>query len=266
MEGVMLKSERKIATAVRILKTGEIKVKVKRVTPTPRIFKLPFLRGVYILIDSLASGMSALVWSANQNLDGKEKINKKEIAFTLVVSLVLGFTIFAGIPYLVTRFLIGKGFWFGLVEGVIQASLFLGYIFVIGLSKDAKRIFQYHGAEHKIVHCYEHQEKVNLKNVKKYPTSHARCGTAFLFIVLVLAIIVFSFLSSGWLRMVWKLLLLPVIAGVSYEFLKLGDRFKGNKLMGILIWPGLKLQKMTTKEPTAKQIEVGIKAWEAVVR
>ena len=261
----MLKSEKKIATAVRILKTGKIKTKVNKVKKVPKFFKIPFFRGIYVLIESFVLGMRALVWSSNQNLEKEEKIKKSELVITFIGSLLIGLGMFLGLPYLITWFLIGeKGIWFGLVEGLLRASVFLGYIVMIGLSKEVRRLFQYHGAEHKVVNCYEAGKKVIVRNVKKYSTVHARCGTAFIFIVLILSIIVFSFLNVGLLRLLWKLLLLPVIAGVSYEILKLGDRFKGRFWITMLIWPGLMLQKMTAREPDNKQIEVAIAAFEKV--
>lgn len=266
MEGVMMRSEKKIAIAVRLLKERKIKVKVKKIKEAPRIFKLPLARGIYVLIDSLITGMGALKWSANQNLERKEKIKKKEMGLTLAFSLIIGLGLFLGLPYLTTKLILGKGIWFGLMEGILRAGLIVGYIRVIGFSKEVQRLFQYHGAEHKVVNCYEAGEEVDKEKAKKYSTLHARCGTAFIFLVLILSILVFSFLEVGWMRIVWKIILIPVIAGASYEILKLGDKFKDNFLVKGLIWPGLMLQKMTTREPDEKQIEVAIKAFEKVVR
>lgn len=266
MEGVMMRSEKKIATAVRILKTGQIRVKVKKVKKVPRFFKLPFLRGTYTLIDSLIVGMDSLMWSSNQNLEKDEKIKKSEMVMTLLISVVVGLGLFLGLPFLATKFILGgKSFWFGFLEGLFRAGVFVGYVWVIGLSKDVRSLFQYHGAEHKAVNCYEAGEKLTLKNVKKYSVLHTRCGTSFIFVVLVLSIIIFSFLEVGWLRILWKLLLIPVIAGVGYELLKLEDKFKGKFWISFLIWPGMALQRMTTGEPDEKQIEVGIKALEKVL-
>jgi len=265
IEGVMLKSEKKVATAVRILKTGKIKVKVNRVKKTPRFFKLPFIRGIYVLIESMVVGMKALTWSSNQNLEEGEKIKKGEIVLTIAISLILGLGFFVGLPYLITHFFIKeKGWLFGLVEGLLRAIVLLGYLFFIGFSKEVKRLFQYHGAEHKVVNCYEAGKKVTVRNVKKYSFLHARCGTAFIFIVLILSIIIFSFLRVDWWGLLWKFLLVPVIAGLSYEILKLGDRFKGRFWVTLLIWPGLRLQKLTAREPDNKQIEVAIAAFERV--
>jgi len=266
MEGVMLKSEKKIATAVRILKTSKIKVKVQKVKKVPKVFKIPLVRGIYVLIDSFVTGMRALIWSSNLNLEKDEKIKKGEFILTFLISIIVGLGLFLGAPYLVTKYVVGsKGLWFGLLEGVLRAGLFLGYLGVISFSKEVKRLFQYHGAEHKVVNCYEMGKKVNVKNARPYSTIHSRCGTSFIFIVLIISIIVFSFLTVGWWRILWKLLLIPVIAGVSYELLKLEDRFKGNFLISFLIWPGMMLQKITTKEPDNKQLEVAVKAFENVV-
>ena len=264
MEGVMLKSKKRTATAVRILKTDQIKVKVKKNKPVPKLFKLPFVRGIYTLIDSLIIGMQALMWSSNQNLEKEEKIKKSEMTLTLIISLLLGAGLFLGLPFLATKYLVGKGILFSLIEGLFRVGLFVGYIVAISFAKDVQRLFQYHGAEHKVVNCYELGKKVTVKNVKKYSTQHARCGTSFIFIVLIISIIVFSFITVGWWRIFWKLLLIPVIAGVSYEILKLENKFKGRFWISFLIWPGMTLQKITTKEPDNKQIEVAIKAFEKV--
>jgi uncharacterized protein YqhQ len=265
MEGVMMKSEKKVATAVRILDSDKIKIKVKKVKKTPKLFKLPFLRGIYALIDSLVIGMGSLMWSSNQNLEKDEKIKKSEMVLTLAISLIFGVGIFLGIPFLATKFIVGKGTVFSLIEGLFRVSLFLGYLGLISFSKDIKRLFQYHGAEHKVINCYEAKKKITIKNVKKFTTLHPRCGTSFIFIVLIISVILFSFLEVGWLRILWKLLLIPVVAGISYELLKLSNKFKGNFLIKALIWPGLMLQKVTTKEPDNKQIEVSIKAFDKAV-
>ena len=264
MEGVMLKSEKKTATAVRILKTGKIKVKVNKNKKIPKLFKLPFVRGIYTLIDSLIIGMSSLMWSSNQNLEKEEKIKKGEMTLTLIISLLLGVGLFLGLPFLATKFLVGKGVLFSLVEGLFRVSLFLGYLMVISFSKDVQRLFQYHGAEHKVVNCFEMGKKVTVQNAKKCSTQHARCGTSFIFIVLIISIIVFSFVTVGWWRIAWKLVLIPVIAGFSYEILKLENKFKGRFWISFLIWPGMTLQRITTKEPDIGQIEVAMKAFEKV--
>lgn len=261
----MMRSEKKVATAVRILKTGKIKVRVNRVKEAPKIFRIPFLRGVYMLIDSLVMGMRALIWSSNQNLEKEEKINKSEFVLTFLVSIVVGLGLFLGIPFLVTKYAVGeKGLWFGLLEGLLRAGIFLGYLGAISLSKEVKRLFQYHGAEHKVVNCYEIEGKATVQRAKKFSTIHARCGTSFIFIVLIISIVIFSFLPVGWWRILWKLLLIPVIAGVSYELLKLEDRFKDKFWVSFLLWPGMMLQKITTKEPNQKQLEVAVRAFEKV--
>tara|TARA_Y100000310_G_C20656506_1_gene802235 strand:- start:357 stop:1178 length:822 start_codon:yes stop_codon:yes gene_type:complete len=264
MEGVMLKSKKRTATAVRILKTDKIKVKVKKNKPIPKIFKLPFVRGIYTLIDGLVAGMASLMWSSNQNLEKEEKIKKGEMTLTLIFSLLLGVGLFLGLPFLATKYIVGKGILFSLIEGLFRVGLFIGYLAIISFSKDVQRLFQYHGAEHKVVNCYELGKKVTIRNVKKYSTQHARCGTSFIFIVLIISIIVFSFITIGWWRIAWKLVLIPVIAGVSYEILKLENRFKGRFWISFLIWPGMTLQRITTKEPDNKQIEVAMKAFEKV--
>ncbi|MFH1682433.1 MAG: DUF1385 domain-containing protein [Candidatus Woesearchaeota archaeon] len=262
VEGVMMRSKTRVATAVMILKEKKIKIKVTRLKDPPKLFKLPIIRGIYTLVDSLILGTKALIWSSNQNLEDAEKIKTSEMVLTFLFSFALGLFLFLGIPYLITKFVFGKGLWFSLMEGLIRVSLLLAYLGIISFSSEVKKLFQYHGAEHKVINCYEAGEEVTVKNVKKYPTLHTRCGTSFIFIVLIFSIITFSFLEIGWMRLFWKFLLIPVVAGFSYEFLKLSDRFRTNLLMKILIWPGLMLQKITTKEPDDQQIAVSIKAWE----
>lgn len=268
IEGVLMRNKEKFAVAVR-LPNGKIKVKKEKSSRFPKFCGVFFLRGIVGLVYMLKDGFQALSWSSNQQLEKEEKIKKGEMFFTLLLSLLAGLGLFLGLPYLVTRFTIGeKGLLFGLLEGLLRAIIFIGYIWLIGFSRDVQRLFQYHGAEHKVINCYEKEgkEKLSVEKVKKHSTRHQRCGTTFIFITLILSIIIFSFLEVGWLRLLWKLLLIPVIAGISYEILKLGDRFKENWLMKMLLWPGLKLQAMTTKEPNEKQIEVGIKAFEGVMK
>ncbi len=265
IEGVMMRDKEKFAVAVR-LPNGKIKVKREKSSRYPKFFDVFFFRGVVGLVYMLRDGFKALSWSSNQQLEVKEKIKKGEMVLTMLASLILGLGLFLGLPFLITKFTVGeKGFLFGLIEGLLRAGVFVGYLWVIGFSKEVQRLFQYHGAEHKVINCYEKEGKVSVERAKKYSTRHQRCGTTFVFIILILSIIIFSFLEVGWLRLLWKLLLIPVIAGISYELLKLGDKFKGNLLLKGLTWPGLRLQAMTTKEPDEKQIEVGIKALEGVV-
>ncbi len=265
IEGVMMRSESKYAVCARVRK--KIKTKKGGIKKRKKIFKSPFLRGVFMLIDMLVLGIKTLMWSADQQLDKHEKIKKSEIVFTLLISFGFAVLFFIIIPFflagLITK---ARGILFNLIDGVIRIGVFIAYILVISLMKDIRTIFQYHGAEHKAVNCYESGKELNIKNAKKFTTLNPRCGTSFIFIVLIISILVFSLIvSDSWIiRLGARILLIPVIAAVSYEFLKLGAKFQNKLFFRILNAPGLLLQKMTTKEPSNKQIEVAIKALKAV--
>ncbi len=275
IEGVMIRGKNNYVVAVRkgrriITKKGKIKEKSS-------FLKLPVIRGFVNLAEMLIIGIKTLMWSAEQT-EG-EKIGKNELAVTLLVSIGFAVLFFIALPY----FLAGlAGFaeeknplWFNLVDGFIRIAIFLAYLSAISFFKDVRRMFQYHGAEHKAIHCYEKGEELSIKNVKKFTTLHPRCGTAFLLIVFIVSIFVFSLLpslilaySNGfselnvWLRrgilLPVRVLLIPLISGISYEILKASDKKKNNPLFRLISAPGLWLQKITTKEPDEKQIEVAI--------
>ena len=265
IEGVMMRNKKRFAIAVR-LPNGKIKVKINSNTYFPKIFQIFFLRGAvgmgYMLID----GLKALTWSSNQQLGKGEKISTKELAVTISFSFFASILIFVVLPFFSARFFHEEGLWFNILDGVFRAILFMGYLIGISFMKDVKTLFQYHGAEHKSIYCYESGEKLTLENVRKYSRFHPRCGTSFLFLVLVISVFIFSILQGPlWVKLAGRILLLPVIAGIGYELIKLSDYFKENRVVKIIITPGLWLQRITTKEPTDKQLEVGIKALKAVV-
>jgi uncharacterized protein YqhQ len=234
----------------------------------PKILTLPFVRGITTLIQILIIGLKALTWSANQQEeDEEEKISPLAIAGTLIFSLLFVIIFFIGLPFLITHIFPVKNLLFATIEGVIRLLLFIGYVFVISLMKDVKRVFQYHGAEHMVVHAFEAGKKLTIKNIKKFSTKHPRCGTSFIFIVLIISIIVFSLIySEHWyFKLLWRVLLIPVIAGVSFEILKLAGKFKNNWLMRIISAPGMWIQNLTTKKPTDKMIKVAIIALKKVL-
>lgn len=276
IEGVMIRGQTHYAVAVR--KGKQIVSKISSIKKKKYSFlKWPFIRGFVNLVEMLVIGIKSLMWSAHQASPEEEKIGKKELIFTILVSV--GFTIifFIALPYLLTNLL---GFYeekkpilFNIVDGFIRISIFLVYLFAISFIKDVQILFQYHGAEHKAIHCYEKGKKLNIANIKKFTTLHPRCGTAFLLIVFTVSIFVFSFLPSiasffykdfsnlvlilrKTILFALRILLIPIIAGISYEILKMSDKNQNNILFKIISTPGLLLQKITTKEPTAKQIEV----------
>ena len=278
IEGVMIRGPKKYVIAVRkgkqiISKNGNIPSK------SNKIWKMPVIRGFINLVEMLVIGTKALMWSADQQLEKNEKVGKKEMTLTFIFAILFAIGMFIALPYFITN-LIGfyeetRPFLFNLIDGIIRICVFLLYIVAISLMKDVKILFQYHGAEHKAIHCYEKGKKLSIANVRKFTTLHPRCGTAFIMIVLVIAILTFSILTPIIFMLFPSLLnlhqiprrgililirfaLFPLIAGISYEFLKFGAKYENKPIMKIFIWPGLLMQKITTNEPDDKQIEVAI--------
>ncbi len=266
IEGVMMRNKEKFAIAVR-LPNGKIKVHKQHSTHFPRMFNIFFIRGIANLVYMLRDGLKALIWSSNQQLGKEEKITRKEIVFTLLLSFLLVILFFVIVPFFTARLVRSEGLWFELLDGGIRVALFLGYLALISRMQDVQRIFQYHGAEHKTIYCYEAGRKITPAEIKKFAKEHHRCGTSFLFMVLILSILVFSLLSGPWwVKLGGRILLVPVIAGIAYELIKLGDKYHRSRFVQFLLAPGMWLQKITTKEPTEKQIEVAMKALKAVVK
>ncbi|MDP3765120.1 MAG: DUF1385 domain-containing protein [Nanoarchaeota archaeon] len=277
IEGVMIRGLNHYVVAVRknkkiIMKNGAIKKKKYN------FLKWPFIRGFVNLVEMLVIGIKSLLWSAEQ-ASSEEKIGKNELAFTVLISVGFVILFFIALPYFLTN-LIGiteeqKPIFFNIVDGMIRILIFLIYIVAISFIKDVKILFQYHGAEHKSIHCYEKGKRLDVANIRKFTTLHPRCGTSFLLIVFIVSILVFSLLPSiilfyypafsslnVWIRkgvlFPVRILLIPVIAGISYEILKISDKNQKNLLFRLISMPGLWLQKITTKEPNIKQIEVAI--------
>lgn len=273
IEGVMMKGERNVSVAMRLL-DGKIKVHDKRIggfIDEHRWLKFPFIRGITNLIQMLYIGMWALFYSANEQVDEKEK--EKLTVFHLVISLLMALffalLLFKLLPLGITKLLqhynlIGSNrFVFNLIDGAIRIIIFIAYILVISLMKDVRLLFQYHGAEHKAVNCYEAKKKLTLENVKKYSTIHRRCGTSFMLLVLLIAILVFSLVPVTlpfFVLLAYRLPLILPIASIAYELLKLGSRYPKNPFFLLLVRPGMFLQKITTREPDEKQMEVAIAA------
>lgn len=260
IEGILMKTKDRYAVAVR-LPNNKIKVKKKKIKKLPRITAWPFIRGIITLIQILIIGIKALTWSANQQEEKEEeKISNLAIAGTLLFSFLFVIVFFVGIPFFITKLFPVKNVLFTTIEGIIRLGLFVGYVFSVSLMKDVRRVFQYHGAEHMVVHAYEAGEKLTLKNIRKHTTKHPRCGTSFLFIVLIISIIVFSLIYSEvwYYKILWRILLIPVIAGISYEILKISNKFKNNWLTKIISAPGVWIQNITTKKPTDSMIKVAV--------
>ena len=269
MEGVMMKNRDRYAVAVR-KPDQQIEIKVSDCKPSARSQKvrnLPVIRGVVNFIESLVLGMKTLMYSA-EFIEKEKRQEKVLMGGTVVFSLVLALAVFFALPYFLSGFfrkLTGSETLTALMEGVLRLIIFIGYITLISLTPDIRRVFMYHGAEHKCINCIEHGLPLTVENVKKSSRLHKRCGTSFLLIVMLVSILFFMFIrvKSRPLQMLLRLVLIPVIAGVSYEFIRLAGRYE-NRLVNLLSKPGLLLQRMTTKEPDSDMIEVGIASVEAV--
>lgn len=238
------------------------------ITKRAPFLNVPFLRGTFVLFDSLYVGIKALMYSADvveENNDGsKEKSLKDSIMMvaSLFLSMIFAVLLFFILPTYVSSFLkviVPSSAGLNVLEGVLRVAIFLIYLSLISMMKDIQRVFQYHGAEHKVIHCLEHGEELTVENARKYSTLHPRCGTNFLFVVMIVSIIVFSIFQwpSLQARIVLRIVLLPVVAGISYEFIKLAGR-SDNKIVRWLTALGLYLQKFTTREPDDSQLEVAI--------
>lgn len=270
IEGVMMRGFGKVATAVRE-PNGNINVQVKNVNSIAErfpILKLPFLRGSVNLIESLILGMRSLSFSAQTAGEDEEQLSDKELALTIIFAFIMAAVLFIAIPTFGAKFLhelTDDPFYFNLAEGFLRLAIFILYIAAISRMQEIQRVFQYHGAEHKTIFCYESDLPLTVENVKKFPRLHPRCGTAFLLIVMIVSIFVFAFLGwpDLWLRILSRILLLPVVAGISYEIIRFAGRSK-NSFIKLAILPGLWLQYLTTREPDDSMIEVAIKSLEAV--
>lgn len=272
IEGVMMRGKTHVAVAVR-QPDGEISVDVRPVNSISDrypILKKPFLRGVVSLVESLVMGMKALAYSAQVSGDEDEKLDSKEMALTIAVSAGLAILLFIVIPTWSMRFLTGitqDHMALNLAEGVLRMAIFLAYIAAISSMNDIQRVFQYHGAEHKTIYTYEAGLPLKVENVRPFSTLHPRCGTNFLMIVMLISMFIFTFLGwpSLWERVASRIILMPVIAGVSYELIRYAGAHTDNPLVRIAITPGLLLQKLTTRQPDDSQIEVAIASLKAVV-
>ncbi len=285
MEGVMMRNGDKYAVAVR-KPDHEIAVDVKTTHGTDNIWhKIPIIRGMVAFIDSLVIGLSTLMYSASffedeeeeaidrttlseDELKKLERKEKAEMGGTLVVSFVLALGIFFALPYFISLLLvkfISSTALLAFIEGIIRISIFIGYVVIISRMEDIQRTFMYHGAEHKCINCVEAGLPLTVENVRVSTRFHKRCGTSFIFIVFIISVFVFMFISfdNTWLKLLARLLLIPVIAGISFEFIRLAGK-SDNGIVNLFSKPGLWLQKLTVFEPDDEMIEVGIASVEAV--
>ncbi|MBP6063530.1 MAG: DUF1385 domain-containing protein [Fusobacteriaceae bacterium] len=273
IEGVMMRGPEYIATAVR-KPSGEIVYKRQKISNVKNKFlKIPFIRGGVLIFDALVLGVKELTFSANQSEEEEEKqMSDKEAILTAIFSMGLGILLFMVLPSLVST-LIFKDNRLGanILEAVFRILFFVLYIWLISFSKDVKRVFQYHGAEHKSIYAHENGLELNIENAKDFTTLHPRCGTSFLLIVMLVAIVVFSsidmllpvpasLIEKIGIKVALRVLLMPLIAGISYELQRYSSKHLDNFFVKMLASPGLALQKITTKEPDEEQIEVAIAA------
>jgi uncharacterized protein YqhQ len=270
MEGVMMRSQKRMVMCVR-KSNKEIATNMEKINPMSEKYKvlgLPFLRGIIAMIESLYIGFKSIIFSANTALEeatpeGEDpwKFSYKELA--LVIAGVLGITaIFMLVPFLLTTWLDITGIIFNIIEAAIRLTMFILYLLIISMWSEFKRILMYHGAEHKAINAHEAGVPMNVEIVREYSRLHPRCGTSFLFIVLIISIILYSLVPSSdfYIRLSYRILLIPVIAGVSYELLRLSGKYKDSKITRVFVAPGLLFQRLTTKEPTDDMLEVSIKA------
>lgn len=275
IEGVMMRSPHAMAIAVR-KPDGDIVVKkegLKFFSEKSLFFKFPLVRGIVALISALALGIRALHFSANQALpeeEGKKEISSWTMSLTFSLALSFGIFLFFLVPLFLTKglkwffpILSTSGFLFNLIDGLIRLTLFLTYIRTISCFKEIARVFQYHGAEHKSIFAFEAGEPLRVERVKEFGYLHPRCGTNFLFIVMVVSILVFALvphhLPFGY-KVVSRIIFIPFIAGLSYEIIRLADRQQKRRGIRLILQPGLWLQRLTAREPTEPQIEVALTA------
>ncbi len=283
IEGIMMRAPRTFTVVVR-RPDGELSIREDRwYSPMEKwpILKKPLLRGCIVLYEALFNGIQALTYSAQEALgEEEEKLGPWALGGTIALALGGAVLLFVVIPHLATLgigALLGtdlsvRSVWFHVIDGVIKVSIFVAYIILISLLKEIRRVFQYHGAEHKSIHAYEHGDELTVENARKYPTLHARCGTAFILLVLVFSIFLFTGvfpliphdllgnkILTNILFILVKIVLLLPIAGFSYEIIRMGEKLN-NPLLNLLLRPGLWLQKLTTREPSDDQIEVALVA------
>ena len=272
IEGVMMRSKHFWALAVRrpdkIISTKLFKN--VSLANKHKVLGFMFIRGVIVLIESMTLGFRSLSYSVNEATEEEVKFSKKEMTISIIIAVILAVGIFFVLPTVIGRSFsdfFPNAIVYNLLEGLIRIGFFLAYILLISQIRDIKRIFQYHGAEHKTIQAYENDEELTPENVKKYSTLHLRCGTSFLLIVMVVAVLVFALLGKQTMlwRIISRVLLIPVIAGISYEFIKLAGKFSRYRIVNIIFYPGLLIQKITTREPDRSQIEVAISSFKKVL-
>lgn len=239
-----------------------------------KYLKIPFVRGVLNMVEMMVVGFKALNFSSRVAMAGEEEdFEWYHMAFSIIAAMIFAIVFFKLLPLLIAQAIdfglqSGSGLVFNLIEGIVKLAIFVSYIYIISLLPDVKRVFQYHGAEHKTINCYEAGKSLTVSNIKSFPTYNARCGTSFLVLVILISVLVYALVPmeyTFWVKFGYRLLLLPVIAGIAYELMKISAKYCDNIFMKIIAKPGFYVQKLTTKEPDDKQIEVAIKSLKQVL-
>jgi uncharacterized protein YqhQ len=271
MEGVMMRGVQSWAVAVRTPE-GEIELQVHDAPRwAERYSRIPLLRGVMMLAESLSLGFKALAWSANRQVPEEERLSKGAMTGTIAFALVLFTGLFILLPAFgargLDRWVPLEGFWLHAAEGALRLALFIGYLLLISRLRDVRRVFQYHGAEHKAIAAYENGVEVTPESAQRFTTEHVRCGTNFLLIVFVITIVVYAFVGRpDWpLLITSRVLLIPLIAGIAYEVIRFAARHMDSGAVRVLMRPGLALQQLTTRQPSLDQLEVAIRSLRAVM-
>jgi uncharacterized protein YqhQ len=273
IEGILMRGRKYVVAAFRT-PDGSIQVEKEELTGIyqSKLSKIPFFRGLVILWDSLSLGMKFLTFSANIQAGEEEKIEGPSLYLTLLISVAFSLGLFFVLPSLIINALSNiisfSTFWINFSEGILRLLILLLYLFLIGKSSDIARVFAYHGAEHKTINAYEHNKEINLNNVKTFPLAHPRCGTSFLLTLVLLSIIIFTLLGpmSLWQRVISRIIMVPVISMVSYEVIRWMGKHDDNIFIKNLSYPNLLLQKLTTRKPDEKMMEIAITAFNTLLQ
>lgn len=264
MEGVMMRSKNHTVVAVR-REDGTIHKIVEPLNPMSdrhKVLRWPFFRGIYALFQAMYIGVKALFASANETLEEGEKIKPHEMAITVAIALGFGILLFAVIPFFTSQWLSLRGLVFNVFEGILRLVIFLLYITIISFAPSFRRVLQYHGAEHTAINMLESGEELVKRPTERERCYHPRCGTSFILIILLISIVIFSIMPDlGWaVNFSYRILFIPVIAGLSYEILKFSDKHKDSRGLKVLVAPGVWLQRLTTKQPSEDMLEVALEA------
>ncbi len=273
-----MKSSEGWSVAVRGPK-GDISLKLERTGKQAGFLKLPIVRGVVALFQALAIGVKAIEFSGNvayQEQEDEKTFSPLSMVLTIATAMLLAVGLFIVLPLFLTKLMgnvvqsiSSSSFVFNFIDGLLRVGIFLLYVLAIGLWKEMRRVYEYHGAEHKVIYTHEAGEELTVENAKKYRPYHPRCGTSFLLIVMVISILVFSFIPQKWPfieKAASRMILIPLIAGISYEMLRFSAKMKDNPIVKLMVFPGLLLQRLTVREPDNSQIEVALTALKEVLK